>query len=115
MASTDAVKMAVRVEARPRSTLDAFAVEHGLTMVVCERSGEWGFPEGHPRRWFAHFERAEQKGDGVLIGVSGDGPTPEAAIADYGRRISERRLVIDAMRDTRREIEVPVITPTAEV
>ena len=105
-------KMAVRVEARPRSTLGEFAVRHGLQMVVRERSARPGFPEGHGARWYANFERAEiRTGNVGLLGAHGNGSTPEAAIADYGRQISEQLLIVGAYTPERREIEVPIIIP----
>ena len=103
--------LAVRVEARPRSTLEEFAVRHGLEMVVRERSAEFGFPEGHHARWYAQFEGADIGEHGCLRGTFGNGRTPEEAIRNYGPEISEKHLVVDSRKPSRREIDVPIIVP----
>lgn len=103
-------KMAVRVEGRPRSTLEEFAVKHGLTMVVRERSAVHGFPEGHVARWYAAFDRTEiRSGECFLMSAYGNGRTPEEAIANYGPAISEKLLIVNAGAPDRREIQVPII------
>lgn len=87
-----------------RLTIEEFADQHFLTMVVQERSKKHGLP-----RFYASFENSEIKGDGILIGMCGNGETEEAAIKDYGERISGETLVLDAYTDSRREIQVPVL------
>lgn len=103
--------MKVRLHKIPESTLEDFADKHGLTMVVRERGGK-NAKTG--TAFFACFERAElATQDGYfLISIYGDGHTPEEAIEAYGRKISEGQLVVDAFRDTRREIRVPRIKST---
>lgn len=101
------------IQALPRMTLAEFADKHGLHLVVRERSARNGFPVGHRFRWYARFENTETKDGGILTSTHGNGATPEAAIRDYGEAISEQKLVIDAMRPTRREIDVPVIVEDA--
>jgi hypothetical protein len=64
-------------------------------------------PVGDPGRFYAHFKRAEEVGDGVLIGTHGNGATPEHAIAAYAQKISLRRIAVDAYSEGRREIDVP--------
>jgi hypothetical protein len=101
--------MDIQINQIPRSTLSEFADQHGLKMVVEER-----FPADHwAGRYYASFERADVLSGTMLVGEMGNGPTPGSAIADYGWRISRKTLVIDAMRETRRKISVPIITPTA--
>jgi len=102
--------MKVVTKALKRQTLEAFADEHGLVMETRERSrqhsiGEWC----ESLRWYAMFAHAELKEGGMLRGEIGNGDTQQAAIADYGNRISEKLLVIDAYGPNRREIRVPVI------
>jgi hypothetical protein len=86
-----------------QSTIEAFADEHGLVMDVHERR----FDLGHARRFYAAFRHAEIKDGCILRGAYGDGATEQDAIAAYAREISMKRLVIDAYRPSRREIEVP--------
>ncbi len=84
--------------------IETFADKNGLVMEVRERKK----PVGDPSRYYAHFKSAEaREGQHCLIGLFGNGSTPEEAIAKYARKISLRTLIIDAMSETRREIEVP--------
>ena len=91
------------VVAIPQMTLREFAEQHGLHLVVRERRVE----AGSSIRYYAAFTGVEVMERGMLASTSGDGSTPEAAIADYTRRISLSHLAVDAMLPTRREIEVP--------
>jgi len=97
------------------STIGAFADAHNLVMKVTERSVE-SRQRGIPR-YYAQFEHCDVGGDGMLRGEYGNGETPEQAIADYAPRISEKTLIIDAMRPTRREIKAPRLQwiPAAKV
>lgn len=85
-----------------RMTLEDFAERHGLRMIVGERSRRSGFPA-----YYASFERIEIKDGSILRGVSGDGETPEEAIADYAKKIAGERLVFGAYTDARRVFEAP--------
>ena len=96
--------MKIKKELLPRQTIEAFAEEHDLTMVVCERP-HWS---QHPQ-FYASFDRAEVGVNGTLRGVYGNGGTHEEAVAAYGPEISEQLLVIDARGSNRREIRVPII------
>jgi hypothetical protein len=100
------------VEHAIRMTLKEFAELHDLVMEVGERP-RWGWKDDSSR-WHAGFRRTEVKGDGVLIGVSGNGPTPEGAIADYASKLPGETLVIDAYTDRRREILVPDLIPESD-
>lgn len=62
---------------------------------------------GDPMRYYAKFSSSETKNGVVLAGVFGNGPTVDDAIEDYAMAISGKLLVIDAMKPTRREIQVP--------
>lgn len=101
----------MKVEAIPGMTLAQFAEREGLSLLVSERP----LPVGSPDRYYARFERCEEKGDGVLIGTYGNGHVPASAADDYARKISLKRLVFNAYGDDRREIDVPrlVIEPFA--
>lgn len=93
----------------PKSTIEEFAEQHDLIMEVRER--ETG--ANNPDRYYARFENAEaREGESCLIGLFGNGVTPQSAIYDYSRQISMRTLIIKAMSRDRREIKVPRLTPT---
>lgn len=85
-------------------TIEEFADKHDLVMEIHERRT----PIGDPSRYYAHFKSAEAKeGTCCLVGLFGNGSTPEEAITNYAREISLRTIIINAMRDNRREIIVP--------
>lgn len=106
--------MEVVIKKRPRMTLEEFADAHGLMMEVYEIAPVYGFPKGSDKSWFASFQNTQIWDNGCLMGAFGNGATPEDAMREYGNRISECRLVIDPYRHNRREIEVPIIIPTAQ-
>lgn len=89
---------------KPRDTLENFAAKHGLIMEVHER--DLGHSAG---QFYAHFQNAEVKDGACLVGTHGNGCTEDGAITQYAREISGKRLVIDAYKDSRREIEVPIL------
>lgn len=82
-----------------KCNLGAFADKHGLVMRVTEV----------PNMLHASFEHCEIGGDGLLRGVYGVGATEDQAFKDYAKKISGKLLVIDAYKDTRREILAPVL------
>lgn len=87
-----------------RQTIEEFADNHNLEMEVRELH-----PENRVSQFYAHFKNAEVLRGRCLASVSGRGRTPELAIEAYAPQISGQRLVIDAYRDTRREIVVPCL------
>jgi hypothetical protein len=91
--------------------LSAFAEKHDLTMEIHERPRQImeSLPGSLSKRFYAHFKRAEvRQGEGGLLGLSGDGPTPSASVADYCRQLEGRLLIVNAFSgDERREIQVP--------
>ncbi len=91
------------METVPAMTLREFAAREGLTVIVTERTRN----VGDPSRYFARFRNGEIAENGCLVGTFGNGATPEAAPQEYAESISMRRLVVDAFKDTRREITVP--------
>jgi hypothetical protein len=65
---------------------------------------------GCSRGYLARLPRAEVADRQFLRSATGDGPTPEDALADLARRISGKRLIVDAGSGSRRTIEVPQLT-----
>ena len=94
----------------PEMTLEDFADKHNLHMVVTERK----VPEGVKDRYYAHFKHVEVSEGSILRGEYGNGICPEAAISAYGRAISLKKIIYDAMGKNRKEIEVPRIVRGAE-
>src|ERR1017187_6380550 len=94
-----------------RQTIEQFADSNSLVMVVVERSpiSSPGLP-----KFLACFDKTEIRDAHVLKGEYGNGETEEKAIADYAKRISEKCLVVDAYRESRRSIIVPLLVPAAE-
>lgn len=93
---------------RPQSTIEEFADQHDLVMVVTERASAYVSPN-QSDRFYAKFTGGEIKGNGVLSSVFGNGSTPEEAIENYAKHISEKTLVFDARSIRRKEINVPVL------
>ena len=80
-------------------TFEEFADAHGLQMKVVERR----LPVGDPCRFYARLDGVEEKQGNCLVGIYGNGPTPEEAIRDYAKQISMKLIVHNAMSDDRRE------------
>ena len=91
----------------PETTIEQLAEKNGLVMEVHERGGS----VRNPQRFYAHFSTCDTKKGNFLVGSFGNGSTPEEAIVNYGREISEQIIVIDARGAGRREIAVPRIIP----
>ena len=92
-----------RLEAIPDIDIKSFAEANALTVVVRERPKD----SGDPARYYAAFDRCDTMGDGVLIGEFGNGATPDEAIAAYARKVSNKRIVVNAHTPQRREMNVP--------
>lgn len=84
-------------------TLEEFADKHDLVMEIGERP----YPEGDDGRYWAVFKDTAIKEGIMLVGRYGNGPTPEAAMDDYRRRISLKRLVVNEFSADRRTVFVP--------
>lgn len=89
----------------PESTIEAFAITHGLVMVVRERSAdlsEYG-------RYYAKFSDVDLHDGHFYCTCCGDGDSEEAAIEDYAQKISEQ--VVSVGPRPRRDIRVPRLIP----
>lgn len=101
--------MKITVIQAERMTLEQFADKHGLEMEVVERPPYLNHPP--EMRYYARLKWIDVKDGCGLLGVTGNGSTPEEAIKDYAPRISEKHLIFDALsKENRREIFAPVIT-----
>jgi hypothetical protein len=99
--------MEIRYEKVPdyTRTLEQFADEHGLVMLISERA-----PTFPPHlRYTAKFESCEVKDGCMLTSLYGEGSSPKFAMEAYARNISRRLLVHKATSPERREIRVPVL------
>jgi hypothetical protein len=94
--------MKIEMRTIPTGTIEEFAEANGLTMVVGERD----LPVGNPTRYYAEFDHSEIKDGCCLCSMYGNGSTPEEAIAEYAKNISMKRMVLYAMCNERREINV---------
>lgn len=97
--------MKVKVVYQERCSIDWFAKEHDLTMVVRERSDRQML-QGLSK-FYAGFEHVEIKDGSVLISSCGQGNTVKEAICDYGSMIAGKLLVHRATRPERREFYCP--------
>ena len=95
--------MKTKITAIPESTIEKFAEELDLEMVIKERRE----PVGSPMCYYASFSYAEEQNNGFLISNYGNGATPEDAVNDYAKQIEMKTLVIHDYTDARREIKVP--------
>ena len=94
--------MKITVNKIKEGTLEEFADEYDLEMVVKERSN----PSDPSKKFYAKFPRCEILKRSLLIGKFGDGETVEDAIRDYAKQISEELLVKNAHTKERQEIRV---------
>lgn len=97
-------------ESIPVSTIQEFAVKHGLTMKVVERGAH---RSPGVERFYACFENSETKEGCILRGSFGNGDTEAEAIENYAAEISEKLLVTGAFTKDRREIQVPRLVQRA--
>src|SRR5206468_11205767 len=78
------------------TSLQQLADQFTLNLHVYERD------EGP--RFYAAFENVETKAPGVLVGTYGNGNTPEEAVTDYARQLTDKVLVIRAYQSGRCEV-----------
>jgi hypothetical protein len=86
----------------PTGDIEEFADKYDLKMVIDERK----LPVGHPKRFTAEFDHVEVKDGPILSSEYGNGKTPDDAIKDYAKKISMKKIVVNAMGKNRREIDV---------
>lgn len=100
--------MKIIIKQLPKSTIEDFADEHNLTMIVTERNNS-----GRSlARYYAHFldaEDKESKSASVIGNSYGEGESPDEAIRRYAHNISGKLLVIKALSNAeRKEIQCPI-------
>jgi hypothetical protein len=59
-------------------------------------------------RWTASFDRCEVKEGHMLSSEYGNADTPEAAMADYCKKIAGKRIAFNVGSVHRREFDVPI-------
>ena len=101
--------MKIKIDKVKEYTIEEFAEQHDLTMVVKERSGIYFKSEDPTTRFYAYLDHTEEKNGAFFCSNSGNGQTPEDAIANYAKTLSFKTLVVNAMCEDRREITVPRI------
>jgi hypothetical protein len=84
-------------------SFDDFADRNGFVMKVRERA----HAVGTNAQCYAHFDHVEVMERGCLVGMYGDGSTPERAIEDYKILLLGRRIAFNAGMPDRREIQCP--------
>lgn len=102
--------MKITVDKIVTVALQDFADLHGFEIIVKERPTsimrDMGMEETD--RYYAQFENVEVSGDGVLIGIFGNGMTPHDAIVNYCQEIEGKKLIFKAYSTQRKEIWAPV-------
>ena len=81
--------------------------ELGIELVMNERNHRLGL-----KKFYVSFPRLESMEGSCLISYSGNGETMDEALKDYAEQLSCRRIVIDAYKSERKEIELPKIVHT---
>lgn len=86
-------------------TIEEFADEHALTMLICERTGF----EDLRMRFYAQFEYSHiLEGGTMLVGIYGNGPTEEAAIKQYAIEIDGKILSLNDFNSERSKLRLQV-------
>ena len=85
---------------------DEFLEKHGLEIEVIER--DTVDTEYTGMRYYAHIKGSiEIKTGGMLVGAVGNGNSPEQAVHNCIKKISEQLLVVNAYTENRLEIQAP--------
>ncbi len=92
----------------PTGTIEGFAETHDLVMMITERPVDMI----SSMRYCARFVGCEVIKGSCLHGMTGNGSTPEEAVACYARQISMARLALGAYRHNRHDITVWRLLPT---
>jgi hypothetical protein len=96
--------MKTHLEKIPEMTIEEYAEANDLEMVVRERETRLDADD----RFYASFRNADVRGDHVLIGVFGNGNTPEEAIFNNAHKLDLKTLVVDWHEDKKRREIKPV-------
>ena len=83
-------------------SFEEFANRHGLELVVHERVLDAGLLRRKVERYYANFRDVDVKRGSILLGMSGNGNTPDEAIKDYAGILLGKRLVYRASNPQRR-------------
>lgn len=76
------------------------------TLVIRSRTAATMSTMGLPR-FYAFFDFAEEKDDGILRSAAGNGATPHEALVAYARRIAGKLMAFHAGDARRREFRMP--------
>lgn len=102
--------MRMVISTLPEQTLEDFAKEHGLKMMVFEREPSMTREPRALSRYFCYFHSLEMKAGGMLTSESGNGDSIDEAIVNYVENISRKKAVYKATSPTeRKEISIPVL------
>lgn len=102
--------MKIELHEQARSALAEFAEKHGLTISINERNPRvLGSRFAENSRYYAFFKGVEIKDGPILQKAHGNGSTPDDAMSDYAKQISNHRLVFGAYTQDRREIDAPIL------
>lgn len=96
--------MKIKEELVQEMTIEDFADQHSLTMVIRERANR---KANDPDRFYAYLEHVEIKDGCILIGTYGNGKNKKEAMEDYAKQISEKLIVVNAYGPNRKEIHMP--------
>lgn len=89
-------------------TFEEFLNKHDITITIKERPLFITERLGHkPERYYASPGRVEVSEPGVLVGVYGNGSTPEEAIKDLARRWRGQLLIKNGWNEDREEFFAP--------
>lgn len=101
----------IKIETLPRMTIKQFCELAETHVVVRERAH---LPHSSSSRYYAKLEGVEILNDGMLISEYNDGTTPEEAIAGLPRVYTDRRLVLRAYQQDRKEFGPFVFVPDTQ-
>ena len=101
----------IKMETLPRMTIKEFCGLADTHVVVRERAH---LPQHSSSRYYAKLEGVEILDDGMLRSEYNNGTTPEGAIAGLPRVYTDRRLVLRAYQQDRKEFGPFVFLPDAQ-
>lgn len=101
----------IKMETLRRMTIKEFCDLAETHVVVRERAH---LPQHSSSRYYAKLEDVEILNDGMLRSDYNDGATPEEAVAGLSRIYTDRRLVLRAYQQDRKEFGPFVFVPDAQ-